>query len=401
MREAYIYDCLRTPRGRGKKDGSLHEIKPAYLLRTVLQALQKRHQLETEWIDDTIIGCATPTGEQGGNIAKTGVLIADWNNVVSGMQLNRFDASGLEAVNLAAMKIRSGWEDLIVAGGIESMSRVPMGSDRGALLFDPAINAKVRYVPLGVSADLMATLHGFTRQQLDEYAFLSQQRASEAIRNGYFQSSLVPVYDGSGLLVAQQDEHPRADTTLERLAQLPPAFEAEGRMGYDVVAQLKYPYIERIEHLHTAGNSSGVVDGAAVVLVGSRDMGKKMGLRPRARIVSAAVCGDEPTMMLGAAVPAIEKAMKKAGMKTQDIDLWEFNEAFAAPVLHFQQAFDLPLDRFNVNGGAIALGHPLGATGAMLVGILLDELERRDLKTGVVALCAAGGMGVATVIERC
>jgi acetyl-CoA C-acetyltransferase len=347
-----------------------------------------------------ILGCVTPMDEQGGNIAKTAAYYAGWGQDVSGMQINRFCASGLEAVNLAAMKIRSGWEEMLVAGGIESMSRVPMGSDGGPMMYDPIVSSKIRYVPQGISADLIATKEGFSRAELDAYALQSQERAALAIEKGYFKNSIIPVTDPNGLMILDQDEYNRPNTTAEILANLSPAFARLGETGFDEVALQQYPIVETIFHLHTAGNSSGIVDGAALVLIGNAEKGKALGLKPRAKIIAAAITGTEPTVMLEGPTPATHKALAKAGMTAKDIDLWEMNEAFAAPVLKFQRDFNIPNDLFNVNGGAIALGHPLGATGAILLGTMLDELERRDLKTGLITLCVGGGMGITTIIER-
>ncbi len=401
-REAYVFDAIRTPRGRGKTTGSLYEVKPIDLLTTLFAELKRRHDLDTSQVDDVILGCVTPIGEQGGNIAKTAALYAGWDLSVPGVQINRFCASGLDAVNLAAMKVRSGWEDLVVAGGVESMSRVPMGSDGGPMMLDPALSTKIGCAPQGIGADLIATIEGFTREDVDRYALCSQQRAAHARANGYFKS-IVPVRDQNGLVVLAKDEHIRPDTTLEALAALPPAFEMMGAMGFDDVALQKYVTVERINHVHTAGNSSGIVDGAALVLIGSKEKGEALGLKPRARIVSAALVGTEPTIMLTGPAPASKKALQKAGMTLDDIDLIEVNEAFAAVVLKFMRDMGLEdegPERVNVNGGAIALGHPLGATGAMLLGTMLDELERRDLSTALITLCVGGGMGIATIIER-
>lgn len=400
MSEAYIYDTLRTPRGKGKKSGALYEVKPIQLMATLLQELQGRQNLDTAVVNDAIIGCVTPVGDQGFNIAKAALLYAGWSHEVSGMQMNRYCASGLEAVNLAAMKIRAGWADMIVAGGVESMSRVPMGSDGGPLQFDPEVIMKTNAIPQGISADLIATIEGFSREMVDEYALQSQQRAAEAWAKGYFSKSIVPIYDQNGLLILDQDEHLRPDTNLENLNALTPAFAEVGAMGFDEMALRQYPTVEQIKHVHTAGNASGIVDGAAAVLIGSKTQGEVLGLNARARIVSIANVGTEPTIMLTGPTPAAQKALKAANMKVQDIDLWECNEAFAAVPLKFQRDLKINPERLNVNGGAIALGHPLGATGAMLLGTLLDELERRDLHTGLVTLCAGGGMGIATIIER-
>jgi len=399
--QAYLFDAIRTPRGRGKASGSLHPVRPLDLLKTLFDELRERHDLDTSQVDDVLLGCVTPVKEQGGNIARTAPLYAGWDLDLPGAQLNRFCASGLEAVNLAAMKVRSGWEELVVAGGVESMSRVPMGSDGGAMWDDYEVMGRLDIVPQGISADLIASLEGFTRADVDGFALLSQQRAAAAQANGYFRS-IIPVRDAAGNILLDRDEHLRPDATLEGLAALKPAFEALGGMGFDAVALKKYPQLERINHVHTAGNSSGIVDGAALVLVGSREKGEALGLRPRARIVSAALLGDEPTIMLTAPAPASKRALAKAGMAVGDIDLFEINEAFASVVLKFIREMGLPdgPERVNVNGGAIALGHPLGATGAMILGTALDELERRDLSTALITLCAGGGMGIATIIER-
>ncbi|HRN68650.1 MAG TPA: acetyl-CoA C-acetyltransferase [Promineifilum sp.] len=398
---AYLFNAIRTPRGRGKASGSLHPVRPLDLLKTLFDELRERHDLDTSQVDDVLLGCVTPVKEQGGNIARTAPLYAGWDLDLPGAQLNRFCASGLEAVNLAAMKVRSGWEDLVVAGGVESMSRVPMGSDGGAMWDDYEVMGQLDIVPQGISADLIASLEGFTRADVDGFALLSQQRAAAAQANGYFRS-IVPVRDAAGNVLLDRDEHPRPDATLEGLGALKPAFEGLGTMGFDAVALKKYPQLERINHVHTAGNSSGIVDGAALVLVGSKEKGEALGLRPRARIVSAALLGDEPTIMLTAPAPASKRALAKVGMAVGDIDLFEINEAFASVVLKFIREMGLPdgPERVNVNGGAIALGHPLGATGAMILGTALDELERRGLSTALITLCAGGGMGIATIIER-
>lgn len=400
MNDALVFDALRTPRGRGKSDGSLYEIRPIQLLKVTLQAIAQRNQLNTKMVDDVLIGCVSPIDDQGYNIAKAAVMYAGWDTGVSGMQINRFCASGLEAINLAAMKVRSGWDSLIVAGGVESMSRVPMGSDMGPLMYDPEIIHQIQYIPQGVSADLIATREGFTRDQLDRYALQSHQRAEQAQDNGRFERSTIPIYDQNGLLLLDKDEYLHRGTTLEILSDLPPAFSTYGEWGFDDLALQKYPDIAKINHVHTAGNSSGMVDGAALVLIGSQDIGKEAGLTPRARIISTATVSVEPTIMLTGAGPAAEKALQIAGMTSKDINLWECNEAFASVALQFQQELNIPDDILNVNGGSIAFGHPLGATGAMLLGTLLDEMERRDLQTGLVTLCVGGGMGVATIIER-
>lgn len=398
MAEAYIFDALRTPRGKGKTSGALYEVKPTDLLAIILKSLQKRQQLDTGLVDDVIIGCVTPIDDQGYNIAKAAALHAGWRHV-SGVQINRYCASGLEAVNLAAVKVRSGWEKLVVAGGVESMSRVPMGSDGGALLYDPEIIIGVNYLPQGIAADLIATMEGFNRAQLDEYALSSQRRADTAQQNGYYEPSIIPIHDRNGLLILDKDESLRPNTTIDSLIQLRPAFSKLGKQGFDQMALHSFPELTGIQHLHTAGNSSGIVDGASLVLVGSKDMEKALGA-PRAVIKSAATVAVDPTTMLTGPAAAAQKALRQAGMEADDIDLWECNEAFAAVVLKFLNDMKLSQEVVNVNGGAIALGHPLGATGAMLLGTLLDELERRDLSTGLVTLCVGGGMGVATIIER-
>ena len=395
-----MYDCLRTPRGRGKKDGALHGISPIDLLKGVFDALRERNRLDTRRVDDVVLGCVTPIGEQGADIARTAVLHADWAESVPGFTQSRFCASGLEAVNLAAMKVMSGQESLVVAGGIESMSRVPMGSDGGAWYTDPRVNHQTGYVPQGISADLIATLEGFSRRELDEFAARSHQRAAAAEDAGYFARSLVPVRDVNGLPVLARDELIRRDTTADSLGKLKPSFASIGKLGFDATALRKYTTIEAIEHVHHAGNSSGIVDGAALVLVGSEEIGRELGLAPRARIVSCAAVGSEPTIMLTGTAPSARKALAKADMQASDIDLYEINEAFAAVPMKTARDLEVDLDKVNVNGGAIALGHPLGATGAMLLGTLLDELERREASTGLCTLCVGGGMGVATIIER-
>ena len=398
---AYIYDAVRTPRGRGKKSGSLYEVKPVELLAACLTALQQRNNLPTSEVEDVLIGCVTPTGDQGGNIAKTAVLYAGWSETVSGMQINRFCASGLEAVNLAAMKVASGMESLVVAGGVESMSRVTMGSDGGAMFLDPVVATKIGFVPQGIGADLIATIEGFSREACDKYAKKSQERAAFAQENGYFDHAIIPVTDKSGLSILEKDEYLRPQTSLADLAALSPAFSAVGKLGFDSVAKLKYPAVETINHVHHAGNSSGIVDGAALLLIGTKEKGDALNLKPRARILAVATTSSEPTIMLQGPTPATQKALQKANLTAADIDLWEINEAFAAVVLKFQRDFEIPIEKLNVNGGAIALGHPLGATGAILVGSMLEELERQNLKRGLITLCVGGGMGVATIIERC
>ncbi|SFF55602.1 acetyl-CoA C-acetyltransferase [Fontimonas thermophila] len=400
MAEAFIYDAVRTPRGKGKKDGSLHQVTPVQLVVTCLKALEARNGLDTSYVDDVVLGCVTPVGEQGADIARTAVLAANWAQSVAGVTQSRFCASGLESVNLAAMKVMSGFEDLVVAGGVESMSRWPMGSDGGAWMMDPRINHLTGFAPQGIGADTIATLEGFSRTDVDAYALRSQQRATRARAEGRFAKSLVPVKDLNGLTILDHDEYIRPDTTMEGLAQLKPSFEQMGQMGFDATVLRKYTTLERINHVHHAGNSSGIVDGAAAVLVGSKKIGRKLGMKPRARIRATAVIGSEPTIMLTGIAPASRKALKKAGMSVKDIDLFEINEAFAAVVMRAVRDLDIDMERVNVNGGAIALGHPLGATGAMILGTLLDELERQDKQVGLATLCVGAGMGIATIIER-
>jgi len=397
--DAYIFDALRTPRGK-KKDGSLHELTPTDILAKLLKSLQQKHDLDTSQVDDVIMGCATPVGDQGANIAKAAVQYAGWDDDVPGVQVNRFCASGLETVNMAAMKVRSGWENLIVAGGVECMSRVPMGSDGGSLAFEPKVNLRTQFVPQGIGADLIATLGGHSREDVDAFALDSQRRASHASKQGYFKS-IVPVTDQNGLDIIVNDEHIRPNTSMDDLSALKPAFEMIGSLGYDAVALGKYTEVEAINHVHTAGNSSGIVDGAAAVLIGSEAKGKDLGMNPRAKIISAATVSTDPTIMLTGPGPASKKALKKAGMQIEDIDLIEVNEAFAAVILRFIEDMKLENnENVNVNGGSIAMGHPLGATGAMLLGTVIDELERRDLNTALITLCVAGGMGIGTIIER-
>ena len=399
--EAYIFDAVRTPRGRGKKDGSLHSVKPITLLTTLLDALQRRNNLDTSQVDDIVMGCVTAVGDQGADIAKTAALAADWADTVAGVTLNRFCASGLEAVNMAAMKVRSGWEDLVVAGGVESMSRVPMGSDGGAWAMDPATNLHTGFMPQGIGADLIATIDGFSREDVDRFAVNSQLKAAAARDKGYFDRSIVPVTDQNGVVILDRDEFIRPDTTLESLAGLKPSFQMMGEMGFNGVAREKYHYVEKINHVHHAGNSSGIVDGATALLIGSEAKGKALGLKPRARIVATAVTSTDPTIMLTGPAPAARKALEKAGMTADQIDLYEVNEAFASVVMRFQRELNVPDEKVNVNGGSIAMGHPLGATGAIILGTLLDELERRELRYGLATLCVGGGMGIATIIERC
>ena len=397
---AYIYEHLRTPRGKGKKDGGLHQASPVWLLRTLLQAMQQRLDLDTTLVDDVVLGCVTPLGEQGADIARTAVLDAEWAQTVAGVTQSRFCASGLESVNLAAAKVLSGWEDLVVAGGVESMSRWAMGSDGGAWVMDPRVNQKLGFVPQGIGADLIATLEGWDRADVDAFALRSHQRAAAARAAGRFERSLVPVRDIAGLLLLDHDETIRLDASADAMAALKPSFAQMGQMGFDATALRKYTSVEQIRHVHHAGNSSGIVDGAALMLVGSQEGGRKAGLKPRARIRSAAVIGSEPTIMLTGPTPACHKALAKAGMTAKDIDLFEINEAFAVVPMKTARDLGVDLDRVNVNGGAIAMGHPLGATGCIILGTLLDELERRDLNTGLATLCVGGGMGIATIIER-
>ena len=398
--EAYIFDAIRTPRGRGKASGALHEVKPITLLSDLLVTLQERNQFDTAAVDDIVMGCVTAVGDQGAVIAKTAALTAGWDNDVAGVVLNRFCASGLEAVNTAAMKVRSGWEHLVVAGGVESMSRVPMGSDGGAWAMDPETNIGTGFMPQGIGADLIGTLGGYSREDVDAFAMRSHQKAAAAWEKSAFSKSIIPVTDRNGLTLLDHDELIRPDSTVETLGKLKPSFQMMGDMGFDGVAKEAYPQVESIAHIHSPGNSSGIVDGAAAVLIGSAEAGKKFNMTPRARIVSTAVVGSEPTIMLTGPGPAARKALKVAGMDVSEIDLFEVNEAFASVVMRFIDEMGISEDIVNVNGGSIAMGHPLGATGAMILGTLLDELEARDLKTGLVTLCVGGGMGIATIIER-
>ena len=400
--QAFVYDAIRTPRGRGKRNGSLHEVKPVDLVVGLLDEVRTRNPgLDPERVDDVVLGVVSPLGDQGGDIAKTAALAAGYPETVAGVQLNRFCASGLEAVNQAAARVRSGFEDLILAGGVESMSRVPMGSDGGAWAMDPATALTTSFVPQGIGADLIATLEGWTREDVDAYAAESQARAAKAQANGYFDGSVIPVRDRNGLTVLDRDEFIRPGTTVETLAGLPPSFAAIGDQGgFDSVALEKYHWVEHIDHVHHAGNSSGIVDGASLVAIGTEQVGADLGLTPRARIVSAAVSGADPTIMLTGPAPASRKALAKAGLSADDIDLWEMNEAFAAVAMRFMKDMGISHEVVNVNGGAIAMGHPLGATGAMILGTLVDELERRDLRRGLATLCVGGGMGIATVVER-
>ena len=402
MTEALIFDAVRTPRGKGKPDGSLHEITPVQLAAQTLQAMRDRNELDTAEIDDVILGCVSPVGEQGADIARTAVLSSKLGEAVPGYQLNRFCASGLQAVNNAAEKVASGAADLTIGGGVECMSRVPMGSDGGSWPVDPAQAIPNYFVPQGVSADLIATKYGFSRDDVDAYAVESQQRAKKSWDEKRFAKSIVPVKDVIGVDVLDHDEFMRPETTMQSLGALAPSFAAIGEQlpGFDGVALMRYPELEKINHVHHAGNSSGIVDGAAAVLIGSKEAGEKLGLKPRARIKSWASIGSEPTIMLTGPSFAAEKALKKAGMNAKDIDLYELNEAFASVVLRFMQALDVDHDKMNVNGGAIAMGHPLGATGAMIMGTMVDELERSGKETALVTLCIGAGMGTATIIER-
>jgi acetyl-CoA C-acetyltransferase len=400
MTEAFVFDAIRTPRGKGKKDGSLYEVKPINLLAGLLTDLQQRHQFDTALVDDIVMGVVSPVGEQGSVVPKVAALKAGWDFQCAGVQINRFCASGLEAVNMAAQKVRSGWEDLVVAGGLESMSRVPIGSDGGAWAQDPETNLQTAFVPQGIGADLIATIEGFSRHDVDAFALESQRRASHAQAQGYFDRSVVPVKDALGNVILARDEFIKPHTTLEGLAGLKPAFDQMGAMGFDQVALTRYPQVERIHHVHHAGNSSGIVDGAAAVLVGSEAAAKAHGLTPRARIVATALSGADPTIMLTGPMPAARKALAKAGLRIDQMDLIEVNEAFAAVVMRFMKEMKVPHDKVNVNGGAIAMGHPLGATGAMILGTLIDELHRRQLRYGLATLCVGGGMGIATIVER-
>ena len=401
MTEAYIFDHVRSPRGRGKPSGSLHAITPIELTSQVLGALRDRNNLDTSYVDDVVLGCVAPVGEQGADIARIAVLDAGYSENVPGKQLNRFCASGLESVNTAAAQVMSGQSDLAIGGGIESMSRVPMMSDGGAWATDPQVAYNTYFVPQGISADLIATKYGISRQDLDAYSAESQKRAAHSWAEGWFENSIVPIRDRIGRVVLDHDEHMRPEATAASLAELKPAFVIPGEQaGFDSVILQKYPEIEAVKHVHTAGNSSGIVDGAAAVLIGHAQVGDRLGLKPRARIRAFSSIGTEPSIMLTGPAPATEKVLKRAGMSTSDIDLFELNEAFAAVVLHYMNQLSIPHDKINVNGGAIAMGHPLGATGAMILGTVLDELERRDLSTALVTLCIGGGMGTATIIER-
>ncbi|MEJ6781986.1 acetyl-CoA C-acetyltransferase [Aminobacter sp. Piv2-1] len=401
MADAFVYDAVRTPRGKGKKDGSLHEVPAVRLGAKVLEALRDRNGLDTAQVDDIIFGCVDPVGEAGSVIPRSAAFEAGYDNKAPGMQISRFCASGLDAINFGAAKIAQGADEIVIAGGVESMSRVGMGMSGGAWFMDPSVGLPAWFMPQGVSADLIATKYGFSRDDVDAYAVESQKRAAKAWEKGYFNKSVVPVKDQNGLTILAHDEHMRPTTDMQSLGQLNPSFVIPGEMGgFDAVAVQRYPELEEINHVHHAGNSSGIVDGAAAVLLGSKKAGKAMGLKPRARIRAFANIGSEPAMMLTGPVDVTEKLLKRAKMKLSDIDLFELNEAFASVVLRYMQAFEIPHDRINVNGGAIAMGHPLGATGAMILGTVLDELERRDLNTALVTLCIGAGMGTATIIER-
>ena len=401
MSEAYIYDAVRTPRGKNR-GGALHSVKPIDLVTGLIDALRERNpDLDDKAIDDIVLGVVSPVGEQGSDIARVAAIVAGLDESVAGVQVNRFCASGLEAVNIAAQKVGSGFENLVLAGGVESMSRVPLGSDGGAWAQDPTTNYDTYFVPQGIGADLIATTEGFSRAEVDAFAAESQKRAAAAWENSLFENSIIPVKDINGITVLDRDEHMRPGSTVESLSQLPPAFaKLAAQTGFDEVALQKYHLIEAIDHVHTAANSSGIVDGAALAILGDEEVGQKIGMKPRARIVSTAVTGSEPTIMLTGPTPATKKALDKAGMTVDDIDLFELNEAFAAVVLKWMKDLNIPHEKVNVNGGAIAMGHPLGATGAMILGTVLDELERRDLKRGLVTLCIGAGMGIATIIER-
>ena len=400
MSDALIFDVVRTPRGKGKKDGSLHEITPIHLLKNMYDALQERNNLDTSKVDDVVLGVVTPVAEQGSCIARVSALYAGWNERVAGVTQNRFCASGLESVNLAAMKIMSDQEDLVVAGGLESMSRIPMGSDGGAWYMDPRVNNTVQFIPQGIGADISATQMGYSRKDVDAFAVRSHQLAAAAQSAGHFSRSIIPVRDINGVIVLDHDETIRSGTTVEKLSALKASFEMSGKMGFDATALRKYTDLEAIDHVHHAGNSSGLVDGASLVLIGSAAAGAAQGMKPRARIRSCAVVGSDPSIMLTGTTAACEKALQKAGMTINDIDLMEINEAFASVPMRTCEELKFDMDLVNVNGGAIAMGHPLGATGAMLLGTALDELERRNLSTAMVTLCVGAGMGIATIIER-
>jgi acetyl-CoA C-acetyltransferase len=400
MTDCFIYDTVRTPRGKGRKDGALHEVTALELGTQVLKAVRDRNNLDTKVVDDVVFGCVDPVGEQGSNIARIAVLNADYAETAAGVQINRFCASGLEACNMAAAQVMSGQSDMTIGGGVESMSRVGMGASGGAWATDPSIAIKSYFAPQGIGADLIATIEGFSRDDVDAYSVESQKRAANAWKNGYFKKSVIPVKDINGLTILDRDEHMRADTTMQSLAALQPSFAMPGEFAFDAVVQQRYPEVEALNHVHHAGNSSGIVDGAAAVLMGTKEAGRAQGLKPRARIRGFASIGSEPSIMLTGPSYVTEKALKRAGMTVKDIDLFELNEAFASVVLRFMKVLDIPHDKINVNGGAIAMGHPLGATGAMILGTVLDELERRNLNTALVTLCVGAGMGTATIIER-
>ena len=401
MTDCYIYDAVRTPRGRGKADGSLHEVTPIELASQVLRAIRDRNDLDTSYVDDIVLGCVSPVGEQGSDIARVAALNADYAQTAAGVQINRFCASGLEATNMAAAQVMSGQHDMTIGGGVESMSRVPMGSDGGAWAMDPSVAHKTYFAPQGIGADLIATIDGFSRDDVDAYAIESQKRAKNAWDNGYFKKSVVPVADVNGNTILDRDEHMRPEADMQSLAALKPSFAIPGEQaGFDAVAMQRYPEVEEVNHVHHAGNSSGIVDGASGILLGTKEVGEKLGLKPRARIRNFASIGSEPCIMLTGPADVTQKVLKRAGMSVNDIDLYELNEAFASVVLRMMKVLDIPHEKMNVNGGAIAMGHPLGATGAMILGTLLDELERRDLETGLATLCVGAGMGTATIIER-
>jgi acetyl-CoA C-acetyltransferase len=401
MTDAFIYDHLRSPRGRGKVDGSLHEVQTVNLASQVLKGVRERNNLDPELVDDVVMGCVDPIGEAGGDVARISALLAGFGDHVPGIQINRFCASGLDAVNFAAAEVMSGQHDMTIGGGVESMSRVGIGASGGAWFMDPMAAIPTYFMPQGISADLIATKYGFSRDDVDAYAVESQKRAAEAWADGRFKHSILPIRDVNGITLLDRDENMRPGTTMQSLASLKPSFVEMGQLGgYDAVATQRYPEVEEVNHVHHAGNSSGIVDGAAAVLIGNRDAGKAAGLKPRARIKAFANIGSEPGIMLTGPIPVTQKVLKKAGMSTADIDLWELNEAFASVVLRYMQALDIPHDKMNVNGGAIAMGHPLGATGAMILGTALDELERRGKSTALITLCIGAGMGTATIIER-
>lgn len=398
--DAFIYDAIRTPRGRGKASGALHEVKPITLLSDLLKTLQQRNSLDTEAVDDIVMGCVSAVGDQGADIAKIAAMKAGWGDDVGGVTLNRFCASGLEAVNQAAARVRSGWEQLLVAGGVESMSRVPMGSDGGAMAMDPETSLDTGFMPQGIGADLIATLEGYCREDVDTFAMHSHRKAAAAWDRGAYRGWVIPVQDRNGITVLDTDELVRPDASLETLGGLKPSFAAIGEMGFDGVAREKYHWVEKIHHVHSPGNSSGIVDGAAALLIGNETIAKAFDLTPRARFIAAAVVGSDPTIMLTGPAPAARKALKIAGLKAEDIDLYEVNEAFASVVMRFQRELQVPDEKVNVNGGSIAMGHPLGATGAMILAAALNELEARGQRRAMATLCVGGGMGIATIIER-